>query len=491
MKTILQAFEWYLPSDSQHWNNIKENIPDLGKLGFSGLWLPPAFKAASGVEDVGYGTYDLFDLGEFDQKGTIPTKYGTKDEYLDLINTLHHNNIEVYADIVFNHMMGADETETIEADIKAEDNHLHNIENNKTVEVWTKFTFPGRQGKYDNYIWTWHNFTGIDYDERKNQEEILEFEGHEWDENVDSENNNFDYLMGADLDFSVSETVEQLEKWGHWFSEMTKIDGFRLDAIKHIDFKYFDKWLEQRAKQLDKKLFIVGEYWSDDLGKLEYYLEQSGDRIQLFDVPLHFNMKEASSTNGEFDMRTLFDHTLTASQPELSVTFVDNHDTQEGQALQSWIPAWFKEHAYSLILLRKKGTPTVFWGDLYGIPSHNVNPVGDNLRTMIALRKDSEFLREKDYFDHPDIIGWTNILKIDNKEYGLSCILTNKNGGSKYMIIDKAYAGKVYIDLFGRHEIPITLDQNGGAEFYVNDGSVSVWVDKEIVSKIDQMNFQN
>ncbi|MGO2260262.1 MAG: alpha-amylase, partial [Lactococcus lactis] len=141
--------------------------------------------------------------------------------------------------------------------------------------------------------------------------------------------------------------------------------------------------------------------------------------------------------------------------------------------------------------LRKKGTPTVFWGDLYGIPSHNVNPVGDNLRTMIALRKDSEFLRENDYFDHPDISGWTNILKIDNKEYGLSCILTNKNGGSKYMIIDKAYAGKVYIDLFGRHEIPITLDQNGGAEFYVNDGSVSVWVDKEIVSKIDQMNFQN
>ena len=32
MKTILQAFECYLPSDSQHWNNIKENIPYLGKL---------------------------------------------------------------------------------------------------------------------------------------------------------------------------------------------------------------------------------------------------------------------------------------------------------------------------------------------------------------------------------------------------------------------------------------------------------------------------
>lgn len=32
---------------------------------------------------------------------------------------------------------------------------------------------------------------------------------------------------------------------------------FDLDAIKHIDFKYFDKWLEQRAKQLDKKLLLL------------------------------------------------------------------------------------------------------------------------------------------------------------------------------------------------------------------------------------------
>ncbi len=68
MKTILQAFEWYLPADSQHWKNITNLIPDLHKLGITGLWLPPASKAASGVEDVGYGTYDLFDLGEFDQK---------------------------------------------------------------------------------------------------------------------------------------------------------------------------------------------------------------------------------------------------------------------------------------------------------------------------------------------------------------------------------------------------------------------------------------
>lgn len=46
--------------------------------------MSPAFKATQS-SDVGYGVYDLFDLGEFDQKGSIRTKYETKDDYLKTI----------------------------------------------------------------------------------------------------------------------------------------------------------------------------------------------------------------------------------------------------------------------------------------------------------------------------------------------------------------------------------------------------------------------
>ena len=53
--------------------------------------------------------YDLYDLGEFDQQGSIATKYGTKDEYLEAIQVLKQAGIESYADIVLNHKMGADE----------------------------------------------------------------------------------------------------------------------------------------------------------------------------------------------------------------------------------------------------------------------------------------------------------------------------------------------------------------------------------------------
>ncbi|PIG95994.1 hypothetical protein CS542_09695 [Pedobacter sp. IW39] len=59
------------------------------------------------VDSVGYDCYDLFDLGEFDQKNSVPTKYGTKDEYLR-INALHEQQHMVLADVVFNHKAGAD-----------------------------------------------------------------------------------------------------------------------------------------------------------------------------------------------------------------------------------------------------------------------------------------------------------------------------------------------------------------------------------------------
>ncbi|MDR0299978.1 MAG: alpha-amylase [Streptococcaceae bacterium] len=486
MRTILQAFEWELLADARHWNRLKEITPKLKKLGFSGIWLPPASKGASGIHDVGYGIYDFYDLGEFDQKGTIPTKYGTKDEFIELIETLHENEIEVYADIVFDHMMGADETETVKAVEYSFSNRLQPESGVEEVEVWTKFIFSGRAGKYNDYIWTAKNFSGVDYDQRSEEHAIFELQGQSWSPEVDSENGNYDYLMGANLDMDVPETIEQLEKWGSWFTEITKIDGFRLDAVKHIDFHYFKNWLIARQKQMGKveMPFVVGEYWADDVGKLINYLDESGNVLNLFDVPLHFNLYRASSSNGSFDMRDLFKGTLTASRPDYAVTFVDNHDTQEGQALQSWVQGWFKEQAYALVLMRKSGSPMVFWGDLMGIPSHGTAPVGSGLEKMLWLRNRIQFEKESDYFDHPDIIGWTAQMEFVGKETGIAVILTNARGGSKWMTVSAEEAGKTYVDLLGHCQDKIILNMQGRAEFPVVDGSISIWLDKELINEL-------
>ena len=84
-ETMMQYFEWYLPNDGLWWKRCAAKAENLAALGITQVWLPPAYKGTS-QEDVGYGVYDMYDLGEFDQKGTIRTKYGTKEEYLEAIS---------------------------------------------------------------------------------------------------------------------------------------------------------------------------------------------------------------------------------------------------------------------------------------------------------------------------------------------------------------------------------------------------------------------
>ena len=79
---ILQAFAWDMAPDASHWRYLAAHAQEIADLGVTAIWLPPAYKGHEGINDVGYGVYDLYDLGEFDQRGSVPTKYGTKDEYL-------------------------------------------------------------------------------------------------------------------------------------------------------------------------------------------------------------------------------------------------------------------------------------------------------------------------------------------------------------------------------------------------------------------------
>ena len=112
-KTMMQYFEWYLPSDFGLWKKILEESKNISDIGITSVWLPPAYKASDGINGVGYAVYDLYDLGEFDQKGAIRTKYGTKEEYLNAIKSLQENGVKVFADIVLNHRLGADGTEEV------------------------------------------------------------------------------------------------------------------------------------------------------------------------------------------------------------------------------------------------------------------------------------------------------------------------------------------------------------------------------------------
>ena len=90
-RILMQYFEWYLKPEDKLWQQVSREAGKLKEIGITDVWLPPAYKGAGGRFDAGYSAYDLYDLGEFDQKGSIETKYGTKDEYLQAIQDLHYN----------------------------------------------------------------------------------------------------------------------------------------------------------------------------------------------------------------------------------------------------------------------------------------------------------------------------------------------------------------------------------------------------------------
>ena len=199
-QTIIQYFECDLPPDGLLWQRAAAQAKALKEIGFDIVWLPPAYKGTEGANDVGYGVYDLYDLGEFDQKGTVPTKYGTKEEYLAGVKALQKEGIAVLADIVLDHRMGADETEEVNAEQFDQADRNKQIAGETTISAWTKFTFPGRAGKYSDFIWDWKCFSAGDWDEKSKQSGFFRVSGKDWPQDVEKENGNFDYLIGADVD---------------------------------------------------------------------------------------------------------------------------------------------------------------------------------------------------------------------------------------------------------------------------------------------------
>lgn len=117
-----------------------------------------------------------------------------------------------------------------------------------------------------------------------------------------------------------------------------------------------------------------------------------------------------------------------------------------GQSLESWIPDWFKPIAYSLIFLRESGTPCVFYGDYYGIPSSNVAPFKAVLNSLIRARKYFSYGRQTDYFDDPNLIAWVREGDFDHPDSGLVVILSDSTGGSKKLNVGKNFADQVLYD---------------------------------------------
>jgi alpha-amylase len=448
---MMQGFYWDVPqttSGQSWWQVLGGKAAELKSAGITALWLPPAYKG-SGVNDVGYGVYDRYDLGEFNQKGTVATHYGTLAQLQSCISTLHGQGIQVYEDMVMNHLTAADAQEQFNV-------------GGTNYNVYTSFTYPGRANKYSTYQWHYYNFNGTQQAPNNGF-----YQWNAWDFQPYANGDAYDNLLGSEIRYADANQVTETIKWGNWMTTTLGLDGYRLDATKHMLTSFVNSWLDNVKGSSGR--FAVSEAWFRNLSDLNNYASSTGGRTSLFDVPLHYTFQNMSNGNGSWDMRGLEFAGFTEANGPLSVSFVDNHDTdQSGGALYSPI-ANLKQLAYAYILTREKGYPCVFYKDYFNYG------LGAQIKTLIGIRQANAYGASYEYSSVDDADYYAYSRAGDASHKGLMLIL-NDGGGARTKGITSPFKNATLTDKTGNYGGTITTDGNGYGNFPVQARSWSAWV---------------
>ncbi|MGV2805656.1 alpha-amylase, partial [Clostridium perfringens] len=158
--------------------------------------------------------------------------------------------------------------------------------------------------------------------------------------------------------------------------------------------------------------------------------------------------------------------------------------SQPQESLESWVEDWFKQSAYALILLRKDGYPSVFYGDYYGIGGEKPIPgKREAIDPLLYARANRAYGEQDDYFDQANTIGWVRRGLQEIEFSGCAVVIANGEAGDKRMFAGEHRAGEVWVDLTRTRKDRITIGKDGFALFPVNGGSVSVWAHPDIPVK--------
>jgi len=380
MGVMMQTFYWDCPREDkkefQWWNYINEKVPALAKAGFTSLWLPPIHKAANlGGSSMGYDPYDYYDLGEFDQKGSIPTWFGTRKELESVIESVHRHGLSLIADIVINHNSGADAQEV----------------NPITGQSrWTLFN--PKSGKFAR---NWESFHPSMYES--------------WDEMT--------FGDMPDLSHRNPYVYAEILQLMRWLIEEVGFDGFRYDFVKGYGANTITAIQEYRYMRGGMPFvpYGVAEYWDSATNALNWVNNtnfSNSNPVDAFDFPLRELLKGLCDQYG-FSLRSLVTgESLLQKQPQSTVTFVENHDLRdEGRPIIN-----DKLLAYSYILTHE-GYPCVFWKDYYNldlaledtsngiaalVSAHEKYAAGAT--SILYLDDDLYIMQRRGYGDQPGLI---------------------------------------------------------------------------------------
>jgi alpha-amylase len=327
-KVVLQAFYWDClntryktdPDGTGGWYTYLSKLaPQLRGMGIDGIWVPPPCKGNVGRRGMGYDLLDHYDIGQKFQAGareqdhkTTGTRFGDMDAFLRMIAVCHANGIEVYPDIILNHMDGG-----------AFDPNAWEPKKHKSFQHpgfagagrgrWAKGFMDFHPNPHHVALvdddWR-HDLVGVDICWRKP-------------------------CCDTDCDNGGRYMRDQARSWFTWFKRQTDCDGFRFDAVKHfppdvVEDVLFNAMDAGKPEADQRKYFAVGEFGGGkgDQAKLDDWASQTKNRAGTFDFSFRFALVEMIQSGGDFDMGSL--PNFQQNNRLKTVPFVNNHDTWRG-----------------------------------------------------------------------------------------------------------------------------------------------------------------
>lgn len=425
---MLQGFYWDVPSPAADggtvpwwWDKMGGQAAMLRDAGFTAVWLPPVHKGAGGGYSNGYDTFDDYDIGSKDQTGTIPTRYGTREQLQKCVAMMRANGLDVYIDIVHNH----------------------------------------RNGDDGNYNFRYVNAYGTPNSGRF-QKGPLDFHPNvAQDPNVPDDS----FTFGRDLapiNGSAGYCYFGLRDAGEWMTKALDIQGYRLDNVKGISPNWLRDFLGY-GKMYGK--FAVGEYYDGNKDSLSYWINNSmNGRASVFDFPLRFILKDMCSGGGYFDMSTLDHAGMAGRDPGHAVTFVENHDTDRSDPIST-----NKLLAYAYILT-SEGYPCVYYKDYstdYG--SYGLKTTLDNLiwiHEKLASGSTEQRWKDNDVFAYERTGGPRLLVGLNDNGNSWRTVTVSTGFGGNVQLHDyTGHAGDVWTD--GNGYATIGIPPNNGGTGYV------------------------
>lgn len=303
---------------------IKEHLGYLDTLGVTAIWACPVLENdMPGGSYHGYATTDYY---------RIDPRFGTNDEWAELVDETHKRGMKVVMDMIFNHT-GSEHPWM--KDMPSADWYNH-----PKGDVLTNFRLSTL---HDPYV--------SDYD-------------------LDHTVNGWFVSAMPDLNQRNRHVMKYLTQNSIWWIESSKINGIRMDTYPYADMEAMSGWAKDVLKEYPN-FNIVGECWYGNEAGSAFW--QKGNRINPVETNLPTVMDFKLSIDGHkmFDEQTdpwnglnhLYDHLALDylySDPQKVLTFFDNHDTdrfllEEPDSLGSWKQAM-------AFLLTSRGIPQIYYG---------------------------------------------------------------------------------------------------------------------------------